>query len=120
MNVRLDAGAVLDLSSVPIGNIAFNALEVDCAGAGTITRFRPAATGVLKVVTDAASRADDGSGELKKIVTLPLTLTETADIDRLANWTVEVDGKPVSNATVSLVDGKLQVRLRKGLCILIR
>ena len=118
--VRVDAGAVLDLSSVPIGNIAFNALEVDCASAGTITRFRPAATGVLKVVSDAASRADDGSGELKKIVTLPLKLTETADIDRLANWTVEVDGKTVSNAKVSLVDGKLQVRLRKGLFVIVR
>ena len=111
-------GAVLDLSEIPMTNIAFNALAVDCAGAGTITRFRPAATGTLYVTSSAATRREDG--RLVSTVVLPLTLGETDDMSRLADWNVVVDGRPSRESLAACENGNLVIHTYTGTLMIFR
>lgn len=110
--VEVAAGATLDLTELPPENIAVAALRVDLdAGAGTIRRFVPAANGRLDIVGTAVPthRFD-----------LPLAVTDVAEVDNLASWSVYVNGVKFVNGRVSLKDGRLSVVDLKGLTIIIR
>jgi len=116
--VDVAAGATLDLSEIPMTNIAFNALSVDCAGAGKITRFRPAESGTLYVTSSAAVRRGDGRLESK--VTLPLVLGETADMGNLAGWSVYVDGVRAQASFAAYENGKIVLRTNYGTMLFFR
>ncbi len=116
--VEVAPGAVLDLSEIPMTNIAFNALAVDCAGAGTITRFRPAATGTLYVTSSDATRREEG--RLVSTVVLPLTLGETDDMSRLADWRVVVDGRPSRESVAAYENGSLVIHTYTGTLMIFR
>ena len=116
--VEVADGAVLDLSEIPMTNIAFNALAVDCAGAGTITRFRPAAAGTLYVTSSAATRREEG--RLVSTVVLPLTLGETDDMSRLADWNVVVDGRPSRESLAACENGNLVIHTYTGTLMIFR
>lgn len=117
--VSVAAGAMLDLGELRDANIAFNALEVDLtAGAGTITKFRPAANGKLFLVNLRPSDRKDES--LVNTIVLPLTLGSILDAANLDTWTVYVDGELSKDSLVKVIDGKLVVKTPHGLMILIR
>ena len=112
-SVRVDSGAVLDLSEIPAENIAFNALTVDLsAGGGTITRFAPAASGTLDLV--------GVTGELASRVELPLTLGDVSGDSALAGWTVRVNGKPSHASMLGYENGKLVVTTSRGTMVIFR
>lgn len=114
--VRVDAGATLDVEELQEANIAFNRLAVDCAGAGTITTFRPAANGRLDVTTVAGT----GPKGLPRRLTLPLTFGRLVADENLASWTVYVDGER-SFASVVGVDGdRLAVTTANGTMLILR
>lgn len=114
--VSVAAGATLETSDLLDANIAFNALSVDCAGAGTITKFRPAAVGRLEVKTLAGTGAKGLPGTL----TLPLTLGSILDAENLAGWKVYVDGEFSPASFVQIVEGRLVVSTANGTLILFR
>lgn len=117
--VTVAAGATLDLSEIPSANIAISGLRVDLtAGAGTITRFVPAANGVLYLSGLRPSDCVDGA--LKAKVELPLAVTEMQETSRLASWSVVVNGKPASGSKVIVKDGKLVVWTRQGSVLIFR
>ncbi len=112
--VQVDAGAVLDLSSVPRENIAVNGLRVDLAAdAGTIRRFVPAEAGTIDLVLA------DGQ-ELKPRVNVPLAFEDASSLDRLTAWKVTVNGVARPKSFVTLKDGKIVVRTPHGLLFVIR
>jgi len=90
-------------------------LKNKCAGRFVVLFAGLAAGGLVMPASAASGIVDD-----RLVVDKGDPLTETADMDRLTGWKVEVDGQRVSNATVSFVGGKLQVCLHKGLCVIIR
>ena len=116
--VEVAVGATLDLSEIPMTNIAFNALSVDCAGAGRITRFRPAESGTLYVTSSAATRANDG--RLLSTVVLPLELVETDDMANLSSWSVVVDGQPARASRAACADGHIVVYTHTGTMMIFR
>lgn len=114
--VRVDAGATLDVDELNEANIAFNRLAVDCAGAGTITTFRPAANGRLDVTTVART----GPKGLPRRLTLPLTFGKLVDAENLASWSVYVDGERSFASTVGVDGGRLAVTTVKGTMLILR
>lgn len=114
--VRVAAGATLNLDEIPDANIAFNGLTVDmAAGAGTITKFIPAATGTLTLenVTEA---------QLKRRFDLPLTFGSVSGTGALANWTVIVNGTPLPNARVYYDAERQRLRFNpnNGMMVIVR
>ena len=109
--VSVATDATLDLVSV---DQALSRISVDCAaGAGTITRFTPAANGVLELVNiDAA--------QLKNAYALPLSVGELAQRANLKSWTVKVNGEPVARVRVTFKNGQLLVGPPVGLILVIR
>ncbi len=117
--IRVDAGAVLDLSEIPPANIAVNALAVDLtAGAGTIKRFVPAAGGTLDILNPPAGAAP--GGKLRSRVVLPLAVTEVSSESNLESWQVKVDGTRSPASRLVLRDGRLEVDTANGTLIVIQ
>ena len=114
--VRVDAGATLDVEELDEANIAFNRLAVDCAGAGTITTFRPAANGSLDVTTVAGT----GPKGLPRRLTLPLTFGRLVAAENLASWTVYVDGERSFASAVGVDGGRLAVTTANGTVLILR
>lgn len=114
--VRVDAGATLDVEELHEANIAFNRLAVDCAGAGTITTFRPAANGRLDVTTVAGT----GPKGLPRRLTLPLTFGRLVAAENLASWTVYVDGERSFASAVGVDGGRLAVTTANGTVLILR
>ena len=85
--VSVAAGAKLDLSELREENIAFNALEVDCAaGAGTITHFAPAEGGALYLENMSAEQK--AASKFK----VPITIENWIAPEKLSSWSVYVNG----------------------------
>ncbi len=114
--VRVDAGATLDVEELDEANIAFNRLAVDCAGAGTITTFRPAANGRLDVTTVAGT----GPKGLPRRLTLPLTFGRLVAAENLASWSVYVDGERSFASAVGVDGGRLAVTTANGTVLILR
>lgn len=114
--VRVDAGATLDVEELHEANIAFNRLAVDCAGAGTITTFRPAANGRLDVTTVAGT----GPKGLPRRLTLPLTFGRLIAAENLASWSVYVDGERSFASAVGVDGGRLAVTTANGTVLILR
>ena len=114
--VRVDAGATLDVDELNEANIAFNRLAVDCAGAGTITTFRPAANGRLDVTTVAGT----GPKGLPRRLILPLTFGKLVAAKNLASWSVYVDGERSFASTVGVEEGRLAVTTVNGTMLILR
>lgn len=114
--VRVDAGATLDMEELHEANIAFNRLAVDCAGAGTITTFRPAANGRLDVTTVAGT----GPKGLPRRLTLPLTFGRLVAAENLASWSVYVDGERSFASAVGVDGGRLAVTTANGTVLILR
>lgn len=114
--VRVDAGATLDVEELHEANIAFNRLAVDCAGAGTITTFRPAANGRLDVTTVAGT----GPKGLPRRLTLPLTFGRLVAAENLASWSVYVDGERSFASAVGVDGGRLAVTTANGTVLILR
>lgn len=114
--VRVDAGATLDVEELHEENIAFNRLAVDCAGAGTITTFRPAANGRLDVTTVAGT----GPKGLPRRLTLPLTFGRLVAAENLASWSVYVDGERSFASAVGVDGGRLAVTTANGTVLILR
>lgn len=114
--VRVDAGATLDLEELHTENIAFNRLAVACAGAGTITTFRPAANGRLDVTTVAGT----GAKGLPSRLTLPLSFGRIVDAENLASWTVYVDGERSFASAVGADGDRLVVTTTSGTLLILR
>lgn len=114
--VRVDAGATLDVEELHEANIAFNRLAVDCAGAGTITTFRPAANGRLDVTTVAGT----GPKGLPRRLILPLTFGRLVAAENLASWSVYVDGERSFASAVGVDGGRLAVTTANGTVLILR
>ena len=111
--VQVDEGGMLDLSAVPDANVSIKSITVDVpSGGGTITKFRPAADGVVNITGLV--------GELPNRYALPLSLSAVTDIDNLKTWTVAVDGVVVRKTEVVYSDGVLSTHKMTGLTILVR
>lgn len=120
-NVRVSvaSGAKFDTSYINNAVLSFKELTVDLtAGAGTITKFRPAANGVLYLKNPRAADLRDGS--LVARVTLPLTVGEIVDAANLASWKVYVDGVLSSESTLLAKDGQLVVKTPSGMVLIFR
>lgn len=95
------AGATLDLQA---NTLRIAHLVIDCAaGAGTITRFTPAANGRL-VLENA-----DGLGDLVGYE-LPVTVGEIGDTSALRTWKVSVGGVEEDSLRVCWRNGKLMLK----------
>lgn len=118
--VKVANGAVLDLDSIPDSNVAINALAVDLtAGAGTITKFVPAANGSLYLTNPRASDYMS-DGYLKTKIELPIDTPVILLPENLASWNVFVDGTLRSQCSLAVRDGKLVVLTSYGFIILLR
>jgi hypothetical protein len=117
--IRVDAGAVLDLSEIPHANISVNALAVDLtAGAGTIKRFVPAAAGTIDLLNPTSAMLS--GGKLKTRITLPITLTDVSGEANLASWRVNVNGVPSRASSLTWRDGNIVVETMNGIVIMVR
>lgn len=115
--VQVDAGAVLDMDELRTENIAFNALKVDFAyGAGTITKFVPAANGTLFLVNAPV----DAAGRLRAHVDTGLTLGTVVDAANLKTWQVYANGVRSSASRVSICDGRLVVDTAHGTLVILK
>ena len=95
--VEVASGATLDVEDT---SQTIRALRVDMAsGAGTITRFRPAANGVLHLVNAT------GTGV---VGALSVTVGSFVDADNLSSWKVMVDGKE-RRCKVAAKNGVLEI-----------
>ena len=115
--IEVAAGATLDLTELRPENVAIRALRVDCAGAGAIMGFRPAENGALYLTTDASAFKGD---QLIGRLVLPLTVTDCSDMERLATWTIFVDGQEAKDSSLLFVDGQIVVRTPRGMMMLLR
>jgi hypothetical protein len=112
-SVQVDEGGVLDLSSVPDANISINGVTVDASsGGGTITKFRPAANGILNITGLV--------GEPPARYTAAVRIVDAVDASNLSSWRVAVDGETVRGSTVSLANGILTAHLTSGMLIIVR
>jgi hypothetical protein len=112
-SVQVDEGGVLDLSSVPDANISIKGVTVDVsAGGGTITKFRPAADGILNLTGIA--------GEPPARYTAAVKIDNAVNTANLSSWRVAVEGEAVRGSTVTLADGHLVAHLTCGLMIIVR
>jgi len=111
--VQVDEGGFLDLSCVPDANISIKGLTVDATvGGGTITKFRPAADGVLNITGLV--------GELPSKYTASVTLADVVDEANFNSWRVTLDGTAVRGAKVSFANGALTAHLTTGLVLFVR
>ena len=114
--VSVAAGAKLDLSELREENIAFNALEVDCAaGAGTITHFAPAEGGALYL--ENLTQEQMAASKFR----VPVTIENWIAPENLSGWSVYVDGNLSQVRSLEKSDdGGLYVHQTKAMVIIIR
>ena len=94
--VSVASGATLDFDSA---ELKISRLKVDLdAGGGTITRFTPAANGVVDIVSSSPV-----SGE----VVLPLTISQVASRMNFRTWTVKVNGEVRDGMNIRWQNGSL-------------
>ncbi len=114
-SVQVDAGAMLELSDIPDGNIAFNGLTVDCtAGAGTITKFAPAANGRLDLVN-----VQSGS-KLPVRYATGLKIANAVSTGNFDTWSVYVDGVRSPASVPAIEDGILVVHTANGTVLIVK
>lgn len=112
-SVRIDSGAVLDLSNIDFDDISIANIEVDCdLGGGSVTRFVPAANGRIDLLVDDVS-------------TLPqkfevLTALETNHAEELSTWKVYCNGIQMSAWRVSLRGTSISVSQPSGLILVVK
>ena len=106
--VELGAGASL---SVAGGGNVTGAIKVDASqrADGTLSFFNPAAGGTLDV-----ENFTRGTSSL----TLPFAVTESANLDNLESWTVNLNGQPTRYG-LSLDNGRLSL-VKPGLMLLLK
>lgn len=110
--VTVVAGATLDLGEVPAENIAIRRIEVDLAvGAGSITKFVPAANGEIRLV--------NVTGELGRWTELH-DVGSVVDEGNLKSWTVSVNGVVNRDYEVRVRNGKLCVHRLKGFVLIFK
>ncbi len=94
--VSVASGATLDFDSA---ELKISRLKVDLdAGGGTITRFTPAANGVVDIVSSSPVSGD---------VVLPLTISQVASRMNFRTWTVKVNGEVRDGMNIRWQNGSL-------------
>lgn len=113
-SIAVAAGRTLDLSAIADADLSVGGLAVDAEAASnpTITKFRPAANGTLRLT--------NVSGKIDRNFTVPINLTTVVDPANFESWSVEANGTPVRFATVSYTNGVLRVLVRNPTLISIR
>ena len=110
--LRADTGATIDLGSVAEGAAPCGGIEFDCAqGGGTITRFEPAANGVLTISNWPAGSKIGG-------YELPLTFGSVVGASNLSTWRLVINGEQKSNR-IAFKGGKIHI-LQEGFTLIIR
>ena len=113
MQLRVDAGAVLDFTNVT-GGQTVDAITVDVSGGGTIRNAKFAAVGTvfLTGVSDGMEIRD---------MSVPLALEDCEGLDNLGLWTICVNGEAQRPGKyhVAYRDGQLYF-LGNGLRIIVK
>ena len=93
--MRVDAGAMLDLSLVKASEREVSALEFNATiGGGTITDAVFAHEGTINLL--------NVSREALKTLKLPLSFVRASSVDNIKNWKVAIDGEVLPNWTFHL------------------
>ena len=113
-SIAVASGNTLDTSAIADADLSVGGLAVDAEAASnpTITKFRPAANGTLRLT--------NVSGKIDKNYTVPITLTTVAGPANFESWSVEANGEPVRFATVSYANGVLRVLVHNPTVIVVR
>ena len=113
VKLRVANGATIDTDYLADSAISISELGVDCAnGAGTITKFRPAANGTL-----ALTGVD---GKLPGRYVVPITLSEVVDAENFASWNVTLNGTRSPATTLAWVNGVLVANTSRGTIVVFR
>ena len=108
--VSVAGGAALDFGDV---QCEISGLRIDCTvGIGSVSRFSPAANGVLALENVPA---DANLSEYA----IPFTPDATDNLENLRTWTVVVNGTQ-TRYIVSLTEGCLRFQRKKGFLLLVR
>ena len=100
--VRVDSNATLDMSLARPSQCVISCIEIDAqTGMGTITDGVFADHGTINVV--------NATLESLKLLEVPLTLVRVTDSANLANWSLKLDGEPLTGHEISLADGVLTI-----------
>ena len=118
--VSVATGATLDTSLIADENLAISELKVDLsAGAGTITKFRPTASGVLWLENPTDEQLADLAA--RRRIELPIAFGSVVDEALLRGWLVYVDGELAKGyGVVRRSDGKLYADRVRGLAVIVR
>ena len=113
-SIAVASGNILDTSAIADADLSVGGLAVDAEAASnpTITKFRPAAGGTLRLT--------DVEGKIDRNYTVPINLTTVVDPANFESWSVEANGTPVRFATVSYTNGVLRVLVHNPTVIVIR
>lgn len=110
IRVAVAEGATLDTRYVADDQQSIAELRVDgVAGGGTITKFVPAANGMLRLTNATLARG----------WRVPITLESMAATENLASWRVSVDGTVRKGWSVVARNGSLYVT-RLGVALILR
>jgi hypothetical protein len=113
VKLRVASGATIDTDYLADSAISIVALAVDCEiGGGTITKFRPAASGTLELTGI--------DGKIPDRYDVPITLSEVIDAGNFASWSVTVNGNPSPATTLSWANGVLKAVTTRGTIITFR
>ena len=113
VKLRVANGATIDTDYLADSAISIAELGVDCAnGAGTITKFRPAANGTLALT--------EVNGSLPVRYAVPITLSEVVDAANFASWNVTLNGTRSPATTLAWVNGVLTLVSTRGTVIIFR
>ena len=113
VKVSVASGATLDTSYIADEALSIVSLDVDCAsGAGTITKFRPAANGTL-----ALTGVD---GKLPGRYVVPISLSEVVDAENFASWNVTLNGTRSPATTLAWANGVLVANTAHGTIVVFR
>ena len=113
-SIAVASGNTLDTSAIADADLSVGGLAVDAEAASnpTITKFRPAANGTLRLT--------NVSGKIDRNYTVPINLTTVVDPANFESWSVEANGTPVRFATVSYTNGVLRVLVHNPTVIVVR
>lgn len=115
VSVSVAENAVLDTRYVADDALSVRTLLVDCAqGGGTITKFAPAVGGEL--VLEGFNGTDLNSAW----VDVPVTIETVVRQEVLETWIVRINGVINSNLKIRFKEGRLQMRERLGLIMVVR
>ena len=103
--VQVAAGATLEATGC---GAELSSLVVDMAGMGTIRNFTLPKNGTIEVLSGSKAEGD-----------LPGTYENVVGLENVRNWTVKINGKIKTGASVTYVNGKLQL-IRSGLMLIVR